>query len=190
MYYNSRHNIGWRVLDAFCAEKNFPEPLLETKYSGKTTGGFINAIPVTLLYPDTFMNHSGQAVKKLVSPKDTERLIVVYDDLALPFGTVRISFGRGSGGHNGVDSVCASLGTKDFVRVRMGIGKVGFWPWEKKGEVKRPSGDKLAKYVLGNFSLTERGKLADVCARGVEAVSDCITLGHVKAMNIHNTPLP
>lgn len=190
LYHNSRHNIGWHVLDAVCAEKNFPQPILDKKYSGKTTQGMIGGLPVTLLYPDTFMNHSGKAVQKLVSPKDAERLMVIYDDIALPFGTVRISFGRGSGGHNGIESITTALGTKDFVRVRMGIGKVGFWPWEKKGEVKRPSGDKLAKYVLGNFSMTERGKLADVCARGVEAISDCIAQGHVKAMNIHNTPLP
>lgn len=187
MYHDSRHNIGWRVLDTFWVEKDFPTPLFEKKYSGRTTQGMIGDIPVILLYPDTFMNHSGKAVQKLVSAKGAEQLIVVYDDIALPFGTVRISFGLGSGGHNGIESIATALRTKDFVRVRMGIGKVGFWPWEKKGEVKRPSGDKLAKYVLGNFSKTEREKLADVCAQGVTAVTDCVTLGYVKAMNIHNT---
>lgn len=185
-YQNSRHNIGWLVVDALCAAKNFPAPLPEKKYSGATTHGMIGGLPVTVLYPDTFMNHSGSAVKKLVSAKDPERLIVVYDDIALPFGTVRISFGRGSGGHNGVDSIVTALGTKKFIRVRVGIGKVGFWPWEKKGVVRRPAGDALSKYVLGSFTKREQDTLYGICVLTTVIISDCITLGYTQAMNIHN----
>lgn len=188
-YANSRHNIGWQVVDTLCVENNLPTPIVEKKFSGKTTEGFIDGLPLTVLYPDTFMNHSGKAVQKLLAAKDAERLIVVYDDIALPFGSVRISFGRGSGGHNGIDSIATALGTKDFIRIRMGIGKVGFWPWEKKGVVKRPSGDALAKYVLGNFSKTEQSRLTDVCIKGASAIKDCITQGYTKAMNVYNTPL-
>jgi len=185
-YRNSRHNIGWFALDTFCKEHSFPIPLEEKKFSGRTTAGMINEVPVTVLYPDTFMNHSGSAVKKFVALKDAERLVVVYDDIALPFGVVKISFGRGSGGHNGIDSICQSLGTKNFVRVRVGIGKVGFWPWEKKGVVRRPQGTALASYVLGNFTKSEQARLPAVCTRAASAITDCITLGHGVAMNIYN----
>jgi len=185
-YQFSRHNIGWRVLDAWCAENKLPTPILEKKFSGLITEGIVNGLPATVLYPDTYMNHSGKAVQKLVAAKDSERLILLYDDIALPFGTVRISFGRGSGGHNGVDSVSQALGTKDFVRIRVGIGKVGFWPWQKKELVQRPFGEALTKYVLGNFSKTEQSKLPLVCEKVSKVITDCITLGHVKAMNIHN----
>ncbi|MFN3188472.1 MAG: aminoacyl-tRNA hydrolase [Candidatus Paceibacteria bacterium] len=185
-YQNSRHNIGWQVLDVLCAEKKLPTPLLEKKYSGMVSEGIIAGLPVLVLYPDTFMNHSGSAVKKLVPPKDAQRLIVVYDDIALPLGVVRISFGRGSGGHNGVVSIANSLGTKDFVRVRIGIGKMGFWPWEKKGVVRRPSGEALPKYVLGNFTKREQNILPDVYSKATVAIIDCITLGYDQAMNIHN----
>ena len=185
-YQSSRHNIGWQVLDVLCADNNFPPPLLEKKYSGKVTEGTIAGLPVLVLYPDTYMNHSGSAVKKLVTAKDADRLIVVYDDIALPLGVVRISFGRGSGGHNGIDSIAVALDTKNFVRIRVGIGRVGFWPWEKKGVVKRPTGDALPRYVLSNFTKREKSILPDVYTKSVTAISDCITLGHSEAMNIHN----
>jgi PTH1 family peptidyl-tRNA hydrolase len=185
-YRDSRHNIGWRVLDVLCAEKSLPLPVSDKNYSGKTTVGKIGDFPLSVLYPETFMNHSGRAVQKFVPVKEAERLIVVYDDIALPFGVVRVSFGRGSGGHNGIDSICDALGTKNFVRVRVGIGKVGFWPWEKKDVVKRPVGDALSRYVLGNFTKNEQAKLPEVCTKAVSVITDCVTLGHIKAMNLHN----
>jgi len=185
-YCASRHNVGWMVLDAFCSTHKLSTPHTEKKFSGQITAGVVEGQSVTILYPSTFMNHSGSAVAKLVSPADTPRLIVVYDDIDLPFGVVRVAFGRGSGGHNGLESIISSLKTKQFIRVRVGIGKVGFWPWEGTKAVRRPQGDALAKYVLAPFTKREQTTLTTVCTTATTAITDCITRGLSQAMNIHN----
>jgi PTH1 family peptidyl-tRNA hydrolase len=185
-YRMSRHNVGWHVLDVLGVSNNFPNPITNKKFSGRVTTAAVGGEMVTMLYPETFMNHSGSAVAKLVPAVEVSRLIVVHDDIDVPFGVVRIAFGRGSGGHNGVASIVSSLGTKQFVRVRVGIGKVGFWPWEDKQMVRRPQGAALPAYVLGNFSAYEQSKLDAVCTQAAGVIIDCITQGYVKAMNIHN----
>ncbi len=132
------------------------------------------------------MNHSGTAVRKLV-PKGAEAtLVVVYDDVDIPLGEVKVSFGRGAGGHNGVESTIKSLGTKDFVRVRVGIAKTGFWPWEK-GVVKRPAGGgALERHVLGKFSGREDAALERGLAAASTAIKTILESGYVKAMNQFN----
>jgi PTH1 family peptidyl-tRNA hydrolase len=185
-YARTRHNIGWLVVDAFLKKNNLPAAIIERHASGRVTHGLVGGTPVTILYPDTFMNHSGTAVRKLV-PKGTETtLMVVYDDVDIPLGMVKVSFGRGSGGHNGVESVIKSLGTKDFIRVRVGIAKTGIWPWDK-GEIKRPKGGgALERHVLGNFSSREAALLEAATLRAVDAVATILRDGHVVAMNQFN----
>lgn len=185
-YKNTRHNVGWLALDALIVSLSVAAITTSAKYSGRVSEGNVSGQSLVFLYPDTFMNHSGSAVKKLVPKGETSQLIVLYDDVDIPLGEIKVSFGRGAGGHNGVASVIASLGTRDFIRIRIGVAKAGFWPWEQ-GVVKRPKGgDALLKHVLGQFTRREEAALA----RGLSAATDAIKLilksGHVAAMNQYN----
>jgi peptidyl-tRNA hydrolase, PTH1 family len=184
-YANTRHNVGWLVLDALCERHQIPEARLQNSVSGRVTEGKIAGVPVSVLYPETMMNNSGTAVRKFVSGAETKQLVILYDDIDLPLGEVKVSFGRGNGGHNGIKSVIEKLGTRDFVRVRIGIGKEGFWPWQK-GQVKRPQGDQLPRYVLGKFTKRELTELEKVSSYVDTIVSTIVQDGYVTAMNKHN----
>lgn len=137
-YEKTRHNAGWWVLDAMVAAWELPSPVLRKRALARLSEGVFLGEEVTIVYPDTYMNNSGAAVAKIV-PKDTiDKLIVVYDDVDLAIGKIKISFGNGAGGHNGVASVIQRLATKDFIRVRIGVSKV-----DEAGSVIRPQGEDL-----------------------------------------------
>ncbi len=184
-YQDTRHNVGWLMLEAFIKAHGLPEPHQSGKYSGLVSEGFVNGQEVVCLFPDTHMNNSGAAVKKLVPKGENEKLIVVYDDVDLPIGEMKISFGRGSGGHNGVESIIKSLGAKDFVRVRVGVAQKTFWPWEK-GEVRRPKGEKMGDFVLASFTKKEREQLDLLAPTVSDAVTAIVTEGHMAAMGRFN----
>lgn len=185
-YVYTRHNIGWLALDAICAATNLPFAQQQNSLSGRTADGQINSVVVSVLYPETFMNNSGAAVKKFVPKNELSKLVVLYDDIDLPLGKIKVSFGRGSGGHNGIESIIKNIGTKDFVRVRIGIAKTGFWPWEK-GQVKRPKGGgALERHVLGVFSKREEEALKQGIEKTVAAVTMVLKEGYVTAMNRYN----
>jgi peptidyl-tRNA hydrolase, PTH1 family len=184
-YATTRHNVGWLVLDNLCERHHIPEAILENSMSGRVTAGKIAGVPVSILYPETMMNNSGTAVRKFVPATDTKRIVVLYDDIDLPLGEVRVSFGRGDGGHNGVKSLIEKLGSRDFVRVRIGIGKTAFWPWQKNVPV-RPAGDKLPKFVLGKFTKHELGEVAKVAGLVDEIITVVVQYGYVTAMNRYN----
>jgi len=181
-YQNTRHNVGWLVLDAWLAQVGLPTLYDSAKLSGRVTEGFLYNEEVTVLYPNTFMNQSGASVQKLV-PKGAEaQLIVVYDDVAIPLGEIKVSVGRGDGGHNGIKSIVSSVGTKDFIRVRVGICPKSFWT----GAPKRPVGAKLPKYVLTPFTRRELGEMETVSAHVGEALKLIIEKGVSEAMNQFN----
>lgn len=184
-YAVTRHNVGWLVLDTVCARHDIPAAILQKGVSGRVSAGTIAGISVGVLYPETMMNNSGTAVRKFVPPTELKNLVVLYDDIDLPLGEVRVSFGRGDGGHNGIKSIIEKTGSRDFVRVRIGIGKVGFWPWQK-GMMVRPKGERLPKYVLGKFTKTEMGEVEKVSASVDEVVAVIVTQGHAAAMNKFN----
>ncbi len=181
-YEDTRHNIGWMVLDWLVAGAGLPAPVASSKYAGRVSEGVLDSEEITLLYPETFMNKSGSAVKKLVSASDAGRLIVVYDDVDLALGELKVSFGRGDGGHNGIKSIVAELGTKDFVRIRVGISPKSFWT----GKVKRPAAERLGRHVLGIFSSGEQKVVADVLGTASEAIRLIVVSGVEKAMNQYN----
>src|SRR5581483_7844826 len=121
---------------------------------------------------NVYMNNSGSAVKKLVPSKAAAgELIVVHDELDLPLGKVKVSFGSSAGGHNGVKSIINALKTQDFARVRVGIS-----PATPSGKLKRPAGEKLADFVLGKFRPPEKEKLKKVkklAAEALELILEC-----------------
>jgi PTH1 family peptidyl-tRNA hydrolase len=140
---------------------------------------------VKVIVPDTFMNHSGKAVMKVVkSKKAAEKLIVIYDDLDLPLGTIKISYDRGAGGHNGLDSIITSLKTREFIRIRIGIA-----PVTPSGKAKkRPQGpEALEKFILGEFKKPELDVLKKVFKKAAEAVETIVEHGYTRAMTEFNS---
>ncbi len=132
-YENTRHNIGFMVIDALCERQNAIK-LSSSSFEGELFK-FKNHY---LLKPQTFMNLSGNSIVKVKNFYKIEEVVVIHDDLDLPFGTLRFKKGGGHGGHNGLKSTDANI-SKEYIRVRMGIGKP-----EHKGEV--------SSYVLGSFN--------------------------------------
>lgn len=180
-YKDTRHNAGWMVLDYLIETFGLPGAFESSKYAGRVSEGVFDGVEVSLLYPGTFMNKSGSAVKKLVPKGEEGQLVVVYDDVDLSVGEIKISKGKGSGGHNGISSIVSSLGTKDFVRVRVGIaGKSLF------GHTKRPTGERLPKHVLGDFKRREQKALAEVLPQVSEAIACILSDGVEQAMNTYN----
>lgn len=123
-----------------------------------------------VLVPDTFMNKTGLFVAKAMKGKSAKKLIVIYDDLDLPLGTMKISYDRGSGGHKGLESIIRALKTREFIRIRIGIGK--------KGDAE--------KHILGNFSKLEMEKLKKVFKRAADAVEVIVSDGLQSAMTEFN----
>ncbi len=181
-YQYTRHNIGWLACDVLLAAFDLPEAVPSKKYLGRISEGVIGDAAITVLYPDTFMNKSGEAVKKLVKKGEQSQLIVVYDDVDLPAGDLKISFGNGAGGHNGVTSIIEKLGTKDFIRVRIGVAARG----SETGQAIRPTSEELAQYVLGKISLEENEIYTALYPIVVEAIASIVTEGKERAMNKYN----
>ena len=161
-YQGSRHNVGADFVAA-----------LEDKFPGQAKAAELNV----------YMNNSGGPVRKLVaSKKAAERLVVVHDDLDLPLGTLKMSFGSGSGGHRGVESIIKALKTKEFVRLRVGIS-----PATPSGKVRKPDSKKVVDFVLGQFRPPEREKLKKVQKRVGEAVALLCEDGLARAMTEVNS---
>lgn len=178
-YRSTRHNTG-RMAVAFFADKHGVDTWKADKALKAQRAKVADGIDATLLLPDTFMNKSGLAVKPLItSEKKAQKLIVIYDDLDLPFGAVRIKKEGGSGGHRGMESIIRSIKTKAFIRIRIGIS-----PVTPKGTIKKPKGEEaVIGHILKPFSKKELEDLASVFERVSEAL-ELIVQGEVeKAMN-------
>ena len=176
-YAHNRHNVGFMVVDRLAADTGIDAG--RQKFNGRHGTGTIEGTPVVLLQPLTFMNLSGQSVSPARSFYDVtpDRIIVIHDELDLPFGTVRLKVGGGHAGHNGLRSIMAELGTGDFVRIRVGIG--------------RPAKGSVTSYVLGDFAGEDRDWLPDLLERAAKAVRLCLAQGARRAMNTVNAePAP
>jgi len=138
---------------------------------------------VKFLIPDTFMNNSGPAVASFVkTKKDLSDLIVIYDDIDLPLGKMRIAFNRSSGGHNGLSSVIKSIKSEEFIRIRIGVS-----PTTPSGKIKKPKGEeKILKFLLGEFKKSEIEILKKLSKKVAEAVDIIYSEGLGKAMSLHN----
>lgn len=168
----NRHNVGFMVVDALRREAGLPEP--KEKWKGTWARGTAFGGDLAVLFPQTYMNLSGECVQPCaaflkVAPKE---IVVVHDELDLPFGDVRVKVGGGHAGHNGLRSIIASLGSADFARVRVGIGRP---PPGFRGDV--------ADFVLSDFDGAERAELPDVLARAVAATKRVLEAGPLAAMD-------
>lgn len=172
-YELTRHNIGFLVLDFFSDRHQIKLGL--NKHQGEVGKGTLFNHPVILLKPQTFMNLSGdsvaQACRFFKIPIDN--LIVVHDDLDFPFGTVRVKMGGSHGGHNGLRSIIEVLGTPEFIRIRMGIGRPTT-PMDP------------ADFVLQRFSKEQEEMLESVVSQGADAIDSILQVGLTATMNLFN----
>lgn len=164
-YAETRHNVAWIILDAIIKNACTSDPHASGMFSGKVCVGNLYGKEVRFLFPTTFMNNSGVAVKKALEYEPLSSLIVIQDEVDLPFGSIRIVEGRGPGGHNGVKSIIEQIGSKDFVRIRIGVARKNIF-----GIVMRPKGDKLADFVLGEFSKKEKEELPEIGKKVMRAI--------------------
>lgn len=142
----------------------------------------MNIAACEIMTPKTYMNESGKAVAEYLAYHEGREIIVVYDDKDLRYGTFRISYDRGDGGHNGVKSIIDSLKKKDFIRIRIGIA-----PAETDGvSIKAPHGQAVQGYVMGNVSENEIEMLRSVANRVLGAIKTITESGYQKAMEVYN----
>ena len=170
-YASNRHNVGFQCVDYFARKHGIA--IRERKARAKVGLGEVAEKGVVLAKPRTFMNLSGQAVSRLVRQFNVplEDLVVICDDLDLPLGRVRIRQRGGSAGHKGMESIIDSLGSQDFPRIRVGIG--------------RPDGDEVS-YVLSDFTAEERDVVREAMADVADALYCILTEGIEAAMNRYN----
>lgn len=172
-YDNTRHNMGFAVIEQLAEEHRIDVSL--AKHKALCGKGVIGGQKVILAKPQTYMNRSGESLREIadyykIEPQD---ILVIYDDITLDVGQLRVRPKGSAGGHNGMKSIIAHLGTQDFPRVRVGIGD-------------KPKGMDLADYVLGHFPREEREQVEAGVKDGARAVEVFLTEGVDAAMNQFN----
>lgn len=173
-YEGTRHNVGFDVIDAVAAKYNISVDYRKSRaYIGK---GIIGGRKVILAKPQTYMNLSGESIRSLADyykvDEETE-LLIIYDDVSLDVGQLRIRKKGSAGGHNGIKSIISHLGTDVFPRIKVGVGE-------------KPKRYDLADYVLGHFSKGEREMMEEGYERAIKAI-EMITGGEIDAaMNEYN----
>ena len=181
-YVSTRHNTGRIVMEALASSLKADEFSFDKKTNSLVSSASIGKEKLTLMMPETFMNKSGNALKALVtSPKKAEKVIVIYDDFHLPIGSVKVSFNRSSGGHNGLESIIKAIKTEAFLRVRVGIA-----PVTAAGKTKVVTGDMVEKFILGEFKKDELATIKKVSKNAIEAVEILVKEGREKAMSVIN----
>ena len=172
-YVNTRHNMGFMVLDAWAQASNIS---FESGRYGSTAVISFKGRKFYLLKPSTYMNLSGKAVRYWMNELKipVENILVISDDLNIPFGTLRLRKNGSAGGHNGLTNITELIGTQEYARIRMGIGN-DFGRGQQVG------------YVLGELSQEEKEQMPDLCKRVIDGVKAWATIGADRAMNSVNT---
>jgi PTH1 family peptidyl-tRNA hydrolase len=173
-YEKTRHNAGWIVIDNIFPQAQW----IQNSYAQAQVSKILGPTHIhALVKPSTFMNLSGESVSYFVNKEGVlpENVIVIYDDVDMPLGKLKISFDRGSGGHNGIKSIEAHLGSRQFIRIRIGISKI-----LEDGTFVKPN-------VLGKFEPAELETLNAVSKKVKEGIEMILKEGKEKAMSIYNT---
>lgn len=172
-YARTRHNTGWLVLEELARRLSASSP--RRAHRAEISEATVAGRKVLLARPQTYMNLSGESVRATMRyyKLGIEDLVVIYDDLDLAFGRIRLRPDGGAGGHNGVKSIISSLGTQDFARVRVGIG--------------RPSRGDPMRYVLGRWTPEEWESLGAVLSLAADATLCVLESGLLTAMNEYNS---
>lgn len=172
-YEETRHNIGFKVIDEL--EKRLSIPLNQSKFKGLYGIGFHKGVKVMLLKPLTYMNLSGESIRAVMDyyQINQDDLVVIYDDLDLPAGKIRLRQKGSAGGHNGIKSTVAHLGTQEFNRIRIGID--------------RPkNGMKVPDYVLGKFSEEDLPLTKEAVQKSASACETWLEKPFLQVMNEFN----
>jgi PTH1 family peptidyl-tRNA hydrolase len=192
-YEETRHNIGRTIVEKFVKKHKFPAFEYDKKSDALISEGKFEYIPegkktkkkaeVMFILPQTYMNKSGNSLKKIVgSKKKMDDLTVIYDDLDLGLGTVKMNYNKGSGGHRGLESIIKSLGGKNFNRMRVGISKT-----TPTGKLKKPKGgEAVLKHVLGKFSPAEQNIIKKIMTKSVKGIELLLEKRRVNATNGFN----
>lgn len=169
----TRHNVGFSTI-VYLGDK-YDIRFTEKKHKAVFGKGIIEGEKVILAMPQTYMNSSGESVRELVDyyKCGLEDIIIIYDDIDLPLGKIRIRERGSAGGHNGMKDIVSHLGSQDFVRVRVGVGK-------------KPDNMDLVDYVLSRFSKDELPLIRTGCEQARDAVSVILRDGAAAAMNLYN----
>lgn len=173
-YEHTRHNVGFDVMDAIADKYNIS--ISEKKHKALCGKGVINGNKVVLAKPQTFMNLSGESVAELLhyyKLDPEEEMIVIYDDISLAPGNLRIRKKGSAGGHNGIKNIIAMTGTQNFLRIKVGVGE-------------KPKGWDLADYVLGHFDAADRTRVEEAIGEAVTAAERMIDKETDAAMNEFN----
>lgn len=173
-YSGTRHNIGFDAIDTIA--KKYKIGVDSKKHKGIYGTGYIEGYKVVLVKPQTYMNLSGESVREFIDYYKTEaesELIVIFDDIDLDVGQLRIRKKGSAGGHNGIKNIIAHLGTQNFMRIKIGVGE-------------KPRGMDLANYVLGHFAKEERAVVDEALEDVASAVELMITKDVDAAMNVYN----
>jgi peptidyl-tRNA hydrolase, PTH1 family len=184
-YAKTRHNAGRMAVEHFARTHGFPEFTLKKTAHAMVSEGRVEGEKVTLVLPTVSMNLSGKALPAFVkSVKAAKSLLVVRDELDLALGVLKMTtYGRGSGGHRGVESIMRALKTKEFAQLKMGISKA-----TPKGKLKKPeAGEEVIEHVIGKFSPKEMLALTDILTHAGTAIDLFITQGIGEAMLVANT---
>ncbi|MGN0290040.1 MAG: aminoacyl-tRNA hydrolase [Lachnospiraceae bacterium] len=173
-YQNTRHNIGFDIIDKLA--DTYSIDVLEKKHKALVGRGIIEGEKVILAKPQTYMNLSGESVRALVDYykiDEKQELIVIYDDISLDVGQLRIRKKGSAGGHNGIKSILGFLGHDVFPRIKVGVGD-------------KPAGYDLADYVLGHFTKEERVVMEKSADNAIKAIQEIVAGEIDRAMNIYN----
>ena len=173
-YENTRHNIGFDVIDRLAEEENIA--VMESKHKALIGKGYVAGQKVILAKPQTFMNLSGESIREIVDyykVDDTSELIVISDDISLDVGQIRIRKKGSAGGHNGIKNIIANLGTDRFMRVKVGVGE-------------KPKNWDLADYVLSPFTKDERPLVNLAIEHAAKAIEQMLNGDVDAAMNEYN----
>lgn len=184
-YAGTRHNAGRMAAERFLQEARLGDPKQKKSAQASVAEGVVGKEKVIVALPETFMNVSGKTALALVKSKPAaKKLLVIRDDLDLPIGVLKMTtFGRGSGGHKGVESISRALKTKDFAQLKIGISGQ-----TSKGKLKKVSGEeKVVEHVIGKFKPGEKEVLEAALIKAAEATRLFVTEGIERAMLYANT---
>lgn len=167
-YHDTRHNVGFMMIDHIAKKDIFGDFEFNKKLNALTAKGKLDGSLVVLAKPQTYVNKTGKAAAKLknfykVKP---EQLLVIQDDLDIPFGNTKISFDKNSGGHKGIESIMRALKTKKFYRLRIGLAKPALQKARQQSDKKRD--EFVVKMVLSKFSPSEQDELKKIFKEGYE----------------------
>jgi PTH1 family peptidyl-tRNA hydrolase len=183
-YEGTRHNVGRMIVSILAKNNDFDDFSLDKKSNSLISSGKIGKEKVELVMPEGFMNNSGKTVGSLVKTKTPfEKVIVIHDDLDIPIGSIKVSFGKKPGGHRGVESISKVLKSDDFIRVRIGIS-----PKTSSGRIKKPKGEKeVIDFILGRMNKNESEAIKKTVKNGAKVVEDILNNGLSSAMNFWNS---